>query len=77
MQQVSSLFEGPPRCQRFTHNVVALQREKYNIYGIISALSLLQGSPGPAMFAGPIVDYIVHSKLEAVSTSVSDLPTGK
>ena len=41
MQQVSSLFGGPPRCRRFTHNVVALHREEYNIYGIISALSLL------------------------------------
>ena len=56
---------------------MALQREEYNIYGIISALSLFQESPGPAMFAGPIVDYIVHGKLEAVSTSVSDLPQGK
>ena len=77
MQQVSGLFEGSYRSRSFTHNVMALQRDEYIIYGIISALSLLQGSPGPTMFSVPIVDYIVHGKLEAVSASVSDLPTGK
>ena len=77
MQQVSGLFEGSSRSRSFTHNVMALQRDEYVIYGIISALSLLQGSPGPTMFSVPIVDYIVHGKLEAVSASVSDLPTGK
>ena len=55
MQQSSSLVIGPPSNRRFYHNVMALQREEYLHYGIISALSVLQGSPGPAMFAAPIV----------------------
>ena len=56
---------------------MALQREEYLHYGIISALSVLQGSPGPVMFAAPIVDYIVYGKLDSVSVPVSDLPSGK
>ena len=49
---------------------MALQREEYLHYGIISALSVLQGSPGPVMFAAPVVDYIVYGKLDSVSVSV-------
>ena len=56
MQQSSSLFTGPPRNRRFVRKVMALQREEYLHYGIISALSVLRGSPGPVMFAAPIVD---------------------
>ena len=77
MQQLSSLFTGPPTSRRFVHNMIALQREEYLHYGVISALSLYQGSPGPAMFAAPIVDYILYSKLDAVKVCVSDLTNGK
>lgn len=38
---------------------------------------MLQGSPGPDMFAAPIVDYTVYGKLDSVSVSVNDLPSGK
>lgn len=55
MQQSSSLFTGPPNNRRFVHNAMALQREEYLQYGIILALSVLQGSLGPVMFAAPIV----------------------
>ena len=48
---------------------MALQREEYLHYGIISALSVLQGSPGPVMFAAPVEDYIVYGKLDSVSVS--------
>ena len=77
MQQLSSLFTGPPTSRRFVHNMIALQREEYLHYGVISALSLYQGSPGPAMFAAPIVDYILYGKLDAVKVCVSDLTNGK
>lgn len=78
MQQSSSLITGPSSNLRFVHNAMALQREEYLHYGIISALSVLQGSPGPVMFAAPpSVDYIVYGKLDSVSVSVSDLPSGK
>ena len=77
MQQLSSLFTGPPISRRFVHNMIALQRDEYLHYGIISAPSLFQGSPGPAMFAAPIVDYIMYGKLDAVKVSVSDLTNGK
>ena len=35
MQQLSSLFTGPPTSRRFVHNMIALQREEYLHYGII------------------------------------------
>ena len=44
---------------------------------IISALSLYQGSPGPTMFAVPVVDYTLYGKLNAVKVSVNDLTSGK
>ena len=77
MQQSSSLITGPSSNHRFVHNAMALQSVEYLHYGIISALSVLQGSPGPVMFAAPSVDYIVYGKLDSVSVSVSDLPSGK
>lgn len=51
---------------------MALPREDYLHCGIISALSVLQGSHGPVMFAALIVDYIVCGQttleeLEAIS----------
>ena len=77
MQQSSSLFTGPPTSRRLVHNMIALQKEEYLHYGVISALSLYQGSPGPTMFAAPVVDYILYGKLNAVKVSVSDLTSGK
>lgn len=77
MQQSSSLFTGSPSNRRFVRNVMALQREVYLRYGIISSPSVLQGSPGPVMFAAPIVGYIMYGRLDSVSVSVSDLPSGK
>ena len=56
---------------------MALPREDYLHCGIISALSVLQGSHGPVMFAALIVDYIMCGKLDSVSVAVSDLPSGK
>ena len=75
--QLSCLFTDEPHRRIFAHNVMALQREEYYSYGVLSALSILQGSPGPTMFSSPVVDYILHGKLEAVLTSVSDLPNEK
>lgn len=70
MQQLSSLFTGPSTSCRFVNNMIALQREEYLHYGVISVLSLYQGSPGPAMFAAPIADFILYGKLDAVKVSV-------
>ena len=53
---------------------MALPREDYLHCGIISALSVLQGSHGLVMFAALIVDYIVCGKLDSVSVAV---PSGK
>ena len=75
--QTSSLFTGQATNRSFAHNVMALQKEEYYYYGIISALSILQGSPGPVIFSSPVVDYIIHGKLEAVSACVDDLQPGK
>ncbi|KAK3701595.1 hypothetical protein QZH41_007413 [Actinostola sp. cb2023] len=78
MMQTSSLFTGETYCRSFAHNVIALQKEEYYFYGVISALSVLQGSPGPTIFfAPPVVDYIIQGKLDAVSISIKDLPIGK
>ena len=57
--------------------MIVLQREEYLHYSVISALSVYQGSPGHAMLAAPIVDYILSGKLDAVKVSVSDLASGK
>ena len=75
--QTSGLFTGEPNNRSFTHNIMALQREKFYYYGFLSTLSIVQGSPGPTMFCTPVVDYISTGKLEAVSTSINDLPEGK
>ena len=77
MQSSSSLFTGPLASRRFVHNTIALQREEYLHCGVISALSVDQGSPGPAMFAAPVVDCILYGKLDAMKVSVCDLLSGK
>ena len=53
--------------------MIALQREEYLHYGVTSALSVYQGSLGPAMFAAPVVDYKLCGKLDTVRVSVCDL----
>jgi hypothetical protein len=75
--QTSCLFNGPPKRRTFAHNIIALHNEEYYNYGMVSAFSILQGSPGPTMFASSVVDYIVYGKTDAVSAKITELPSGK
>ena len=75
--QACGLVNGEPHSRSFAHNVVALQKEEYYYYGVMSALSILQGSPAPTFFSPSVADYITHGKLEAVSEAIRDLPNGK
>lgn len=42
----------------FKHNNSALQGKEYCTFGQLTALGLLQGSPGPRCFSSTVVDYI-------------------
>ena len=57
--------------------MIPLQREEYLHYGVTSALSVYQGSLGPAMFGAPVVDYKLCGKLDVVRVLVCDLLSGK
>ena len=73
----SSLFTGEPGKKLFSHNVPALQRNDFLIYGQLCSLGVMQGSPSPAFFASPAVDYILYGKLEKVKIEISDVPNAK
>lgn len=46
----SSLFVGEPRSKCFNHNVIALEKKEYLLYGQLCSLAILQHSPPPCFF---------------------------
>eukprot|EP00794_Sanderia_malayensis_P001017 gene1017-338_t len=47
---------------------------KFFAFGHLTALGLLQGSPGPKCFQQSVVDYILYQNLESISPKVDEVP---
>ena len=57
----------------FRHNI-ELQRKEYYAFGQLTALGLLQGSPGPRCFSTTVTDYILTGNVEDLKPSVEEIP---
>ena len=73
----SSLFIGEQDKKSFNHDILALERRDYYIYGQLCSMGTLQGSPSPCFFTPTIADYIVYGKIKKVSTCTTDVPNPK
>ena len=58
----------------FRHNISALQRKEYYAFGQLTALGILQGSPGPKYFSKTVVDYIFSGCAENLQPTVDEIP---
>ena len=57
----SSLLSGEYPYYTFSHDIHALQADKYKLFGKVVALSLLNSHPGPHYFCPSVAKYIVDS----------------
>ena len=70
LSQNEMLFCGPTTSRTPRHNLVELER---SYVGVIIALSLIHGGPGPQFFSPAVADYIVYG-VQSVKAKVVDVP---
>jgi hypothetical protein len=58
----------------FRHNFFALNRREYYAFGQLTAIGLLQGSPGPRCFTKSVFDYICSGNIDKLIPSVDEIP---
>lgn len=58
----------------FRHNVTALQSKEFFRFGQLTALGLLQGSPGPKFFSPSVTNYILYGKMEKCTPTIEEIP---
>ena len=58
----------------FRHHVSLLQQKQYFSYGQLTALGLLQGSPGPKCFQKSVVDYILYRDISSINPTIDEIP---
>ena len=73
LSQNEMLFCGPTTSRVPRHNLVELERRTYFYIGVIIALSLIHGGPGPQFFSPAVADYIVYG-VQSVKAKVVDVP---
>ena len=61
----------------FRHNVAALENKEFLRFGQLTALGLLQGSPGPKFFSPSVTNYILYGKLEKCIPTIDEMPCGE
>ena len=67
------LFCGPLSCRVPRHNLVELDKRTYFYVGVMIALSLIHGGPGPEFFSPAVADYIVYG-VQRVKARIADIP---
>eukprot|EP00794_Sanderia_malayensis_P006545 gene6544-7283_t len=58
----------------FRHDVLLLKKKEYFAFGQLTAIGLLQGSPGPKFFQKSVVDYILYNNVESVTPTIEEIP---
>ena len=69
----SGLFVGYPDHVVPSHNVRAVEQNKFYIAGRMISTSLVQGGEAPACFSKAIADYIVYGDVRS-PTCIDDIP---
>lgn len=68
----NTLFCGPNESRMPQHNVTELKKKTFYYVGVIIALSLIHGGPGPGFFTSAIANYIVDGATN-VKVGVADI----
>ena len=58
MSEDTTIFQGPPECRSFVHNMQGLQKRTFFLVGLFVGLSLANGGPGLACLAKTIYNYL-------------------
>ena len=58
----------------FRHNISAFTRQEYYAFGQLTAIGLLQGSPGPSCLIKSVFDYICSGNIENLTPSLDEIP---
>ena len=73
LAQNSSLFCGPCTSRAPKHNISELEKGTFYYIGVIIALSIIHGGPGPTFLSSAVADYIV-SGFKGVKAMACDIP---
>ena len=60
MSEDTTIFQGPPECRSFVHNMQGLQKRTFFLVGLFVGLSLANGGPGLACLAKTIYSYLCY-----------------
>eukprot|EP00112_Aurelia_sp_Birch-Aquarium-sp1_P025839 Seg883.4 transcript_id=Seg883.4/GoldUCD/mRNA.D3Y31 product="G2/M phase-specific E3 ubiquitin-protein ligase" protein_id=Seg883.4/GoldUCD/D3Y31 len=58
----------------FRHDISLLQQKQYFSFGQLTALGLLQGSPGPKCFQKSAVDYVLYRDIGMLNPTIDEIP---
>ena len=61
----------------FRHNVPALEKKEFLRFRQLTALGLLQGSPGAKFFCPSVINYILYGTLEKCTPTIDEIPCGE
>ena len=60
MSEDTTVFQGPPQCRSFVHNIQGLQKRTFFYAGLFLGLSLANGGPGLGCLAKTIYSYLCY-----------------
>ena len=60
MSKDTTIFQGPPECRSFVHNLQCLQKITFFYAGLFVGLSLANGGPGLACLVKTIYSYLCY-----------------
>ena len=72
-----SLYAASPNGMMFRPNITAYKNGVYKMIGQMIAICLMQGGEPPAIFAPPVVDYLLSGDISRVKARISDVPNQK
>ena len=60
MSEDATIFQGPPECRSFVHNIQGVQKRTFFYAGLFVGLSLANGGPGLGCLAKTIYSYLCY-----------------
>lgn len=61
----------------FRHNIASLAKKEFLAFGQLTAIGLLQGSPGPKCFSKSSVEYILSGKIDNLLPTLDEVPNAE
>ena len=58
----------------FSHDILAYERKEYEIFGVLVALSLLNGCSGPHNLSSSLVHYLLNEEKQCCKFKIEEIP---